>query len=448
MNAVPINQKLVQYSPEMESIDAFPGQVRSAVAFQFAPSAETFNEGLVMEFAADLLEASSDEAFAGTLRQLISRAGQAAMRVLDPSTTQALQGKLSGLAKNALPFAARTLGALRAGPSSMPPATATRVANPMARAAQVFGLELEGLSPEDKEFELTKSFVRLAVDAVRHAASLPDSLPPQTTALRATTEAARHWAPALLRVGSARRGSFPGPNGERPDVRNFTAVTHRKEPTMHDIDRTQLEYSNEQFEFGESEWSPEGGTFSESEELELATELLSVTNEGEFDRFLGDLVSRATKAVGNFARSSAGQAVGGVLKGVAKKALPMAGTAIGTYFGGPLGAKIGSGIANAASSALGLEGEMAGEDREFEGAKQFVKIAGQTAATAAAAPPGANPRAVAQQAAMSAAMQHAPGLLAGGATSPGAPSAAGAAAGGARSGRWLRRGSKIVLYGV
>jgi len=212
---------------------------------------------------------------------------------------------------------------------------------------------------------------------------------------------------------------------------------------MHDIDRTQLEYANEQFEFGESEWSPEaGGTFNENEETELATELLSVSNEGELDRFLGDLVSRATKAVGSFVRSPAGQAVGGVLKGVAKKALPMAGSAIGGYFGGPLGAKIGAGVANAASSALGLEGEMANEDREFEGAKQFVRIAGQTAATAAAAPQGANPRAVAQQAAMTAAMQHAPGLLARAGGTPSASQPTG------RSGRWLRRGSKIVLYGV
>jgi len=73
----------------------------------------------------------------------------------------------------------------------------------MAAAAQIFGLELEGLSPEDKEFELTRSFVRLAADAVRHAAAaaLPPSVPPQAIASRAATEAARHWAPGLLGAG-------------------------------------------------------------------------------------------------------------------------------------------------------------------------------------------------------------------------------------------------------
>ncbi|RZI55947.1 MAG: hypothetical protein EOP37_26185 [Rubrivivax sp.] len=220
---------------------------------------------------------------------------------------------------------------------------------------------------------------------------------------------------------------------------------------MHDLDRTQMEYENEQFEYGENEWSTESGAFSEAEEMELANELLSVTNEGELDRFLGNLLSRATKAIGNFARSPAGQAVGGVLKGVAKKALPMAGSAIGSYFGGPLGAKIGSGLANAASNALGLEAEMAGEDREFEGAKQFVRLAAQTAAQAASAPPNADPRAVAQQAAVAAARQLAPGLLTGGASAGGVgantPSTA-TRPGAAASGRWVRRGHRIVIYGA
>ena len=37
------------------------------------------------------------------------------------------------------------------------------------RAARIFGLELEGLSPDDKEFELAQHFIRFAADAVRHA---------------------------------------------------------------------------------------------------------------------------------------------------------------------------------------------------------------------------------------------------------------------------------------
>ncbi len=228
---------------------------------------------------------------------------------------------------------------------------------------------------------------------------------------------------------------------------------------MHDIDRTQMEYSSElssfeaeNYEFGEQEWAGEsqdetyGETvLTEAEETELASELLEVTNEAELDRFLGNLLSRAASAVGSAVRSPIGQAVGGVLKGVAKKALPLAGGALGAYVGGPLGAKIGSGLASAAGDALGLEAEsLEQEDREFEGAKQFVRLGADTLRQAAAAPNAADPRAAAQNAAIAAATQHAPGLLgAVGAATHGMPSA-----GRGRTGRWMRRGNKIVLYGV
>jgi hypothetical protein len=261
-------------------------------------------------------------------------------------------------------------------------------------------------------------------------------------------QAARHQAPGLfvdLALNSTR---------DRLSGRDFTAAHDSKEPTMHNIDTTQVEHFNESygfqggpFEFDESEWSPESGRiFNEAEEVQLASELLSVNNESELDRFLGDLVSKATKAVGSFVRSPVGQAVGGVLKGAAKKALPLAG-AVGGYFGGPLGSRIGTGLAHAAGNALGLDGEMSSEDREFEGARQFVRLAGQTAATAASAGQGADPRAVAQQAAIAAAKQHAPGLLNGSGARPSGAQHPRAAAG-ASSGRWLRRGDQIVLLGA
>ncbi|WP_338761514.1 hypothetical protein [Massilia sp. METH4] len=249
---------------------------------------------------------------------------------------------------------------------------------------------------------------------------------------------------------------------------------------MHDIDRTTLEfgqefgggsgYEMEQYEFGQGEWTGEGGgLLSEADEMELANELLSVTNEQELDQFLGSFLKKAASVAGNVIKSPVGQAVGGVLKGVAKKALPMAGGAIGGYFGGPLGAKIGSGLASAAGSALGLEaeGELSGEDREFEGAKTFVKIAADTVNRAAQAR-GGDPRQIAQQAATAAAKQFAPGLLGQGQSRAGQGALAtqggqgmqggqmsqgqgrsGAAGGrGASSGRWMRQGRKIILYGA
>ena len=267
---------------------------------------------------------------------------------------------------------------------------------------------------------------------------------------------------------------------------------------MHDIDRTTLEYGQQQMsgyeaEQFDGEWDGgaggQRGMFSEAEEMELASDLLSVSNEAELEQFLGDFLGKAASVAGQIIKSPIGQAVGGVLKGVAKKALPLAGGAVGGYFGGPLGAQIGSGLASAAGSALGLEAEaMGGEDREFEGARQFVRMAADTIERAAAAR-GGDPRAVAQAAATAAARQFAPGLLGKGAPGNGAAprhggnqmqepapqfgghfgaesggGLSGAAMGGQggmeghhgyhghhhhhHHGRWMRHGHKIVLYGV
>jgi uncharacterized protein (DUF697 family) len=229
---------------------------------------------------------------------------------------------------------------------------------------------------------------------------------------------------------------------------------------MHDIDRTQLEYAGEnpsfeeEFEF-EGEYTAEGGVLTEADEYELASELLGVSSEEELDQFLGSLIKRVASTAGKFIRSPIGKAIGGVLKGVAKKALPLAGSALGGAIGGPLGAKIGGGLANVAGKALGLEGEsLTQEDHEFEGARQFVRVAANTVNKAASAPPNADPRAVAQMAATQAVRQLAPGLLraAGAAGAAGAGGAGGGGASGmgrgAASGRWVRRGSSIVIIGA
>ncbi|MER2514711.1 MAG: hypothetical protein ABTQ25_20260 [Nitrosomonas ureae] len=233
---------------------------------------------------------------------------------------------------------------------------------------------------------------------------------------------------------------------------------------MHDIDRTQLEsnpelenYEHEQYEFGEygeygeTEWGGETGVFSEAQAVELAAELLEVSSEEELDRFLGSLLKKAGQVAGKFIKSPVGQQLGGLLKGAAKQALPMVGSAIGGYFGGSGGAKMGSQVASTAGRIFGLELEgLSHEDQEYEAAKSFVQFAGTAAKNAAMSPQGANPRAVAQSAVAAAARRLAPGLV------RGTPAAALAASGsvcpscgrGAMSGRWMRRGNKIILFGA
>lgn len=212
---------------------------------------------------------------------------------------------------------------------------------------------------------------------------------------------------------------------------------------MHDIDRTQLESGYEAFE-SDFEFGFETDTespFGEADEMELAADLLGVSTETELDQFLGSLIKRASSAVGKFIKSPTGKALGGILKGAAKQALPILGKAAGGFLGGPAGAALGGQLAGMASKTFGLELEgLSQEDQEFEVARQFVKFAGSAAKNAALAPPTASPIEAAKSAATTAAQRFAPGLLSG--------AAAAAGAGGGRSGRWIRRGRKIILYGV
>jgi hypothetical protein len=337
------------------------------------------------------------------------------------------------------------------------PKLAERVLSAGPAAGRMLGMELEGLSGEDRELETARQFMRFAGLAARRARQAARGDPRQRRRA-ALNLAARQLAPGLLPAIVSVMEREPVPQ---------SAASHQRGQIMHDIDRTTLEFGNEtsyegEYEF-ESEWGGEmgqQGMLTEAEEMELASELLSVTNEAELEQFLGGFLKKAASVAGDVIRSPVGKAIGGALKGVAKKALPLAGGAIGGYFGGPLGAKIGSGLASAAGSALGLEaeGELSGEDREFDGARTFVKVAADTVNRAAQAR-GGDPRQIAMQAATAAVRQHAPGLLskAGQAMGQGGQQGAargmgamGAMAGGMRgnAGRWVRQGRKIVLYGA
>jgi len=204
---------------------------------------------------------------------------------------------------------------------------------------------------------------------------------------------------------------------------------------MHDLDRTQLESYGETFGTG-FELGDETGVLTEADELELATELLTVSNEEELDQFLGKLF----KKVGKIARGP----LGGLLKSVAKKALPIVGGALGSAIPIPgIGTMIGTAAGNAAANMfeVNLEG-MSQEDQEFEIARRVVRLASSAAANAG---PAAATLAGAKAALMDAARAHAPGLvnavvngrLVGGTNGAGS-----------RTGRWIRRGHTIILLNV
>ncbi|HLX09204.1 MAG TPA: hypothetical protein VKY89_15230 [Thermoanaerobaculia bacterium] len=206
--------------------------------------------------------------------------------------------------------------------------------------------------------------------------------------------------------------------------------------------------------FGARQGAGPGRPFSEEQELELATELLTISHDQELEQFLGDIFKKVGQVAGKVMQSPVGKALGPILKKVAKTALPIVGGALGTFVGGPAGSALGSKLGSAASNLLGLELEgLSGEDRELEVAQRVVRLAADAAQQAAQAPPGAPAQQVARAALAAAAARHAPGLLRNGiGAAPGTHDGPHADPvghpGRAQQGRWVRRGNQIVVLGL
>ncbi|CAM2156241.1 conserved protein of unknown function [Pararobbsia alpina] len=169
-----------------------------------------------------------------------------------------------------------------------------------------------------------------------------------------------------------------------------------------------------EFEVGEGEFENEfeNEVSGEMQEMELAAELLAVNNEQEMEQFLGGLVKSIGRAATNFAKSSAGKALGGILRSAAKSALPIVGGALGNFIVPGAGGLIGGKLASMAGSALGLELEgLSNEDREFEVARRLVRIGQHAAHHLTTMPAHVPPARAARIAFLRAARQIAPGLL-------------------------------------
>ena len=194
---------------------------------------------------------------------------------------------------------------------------------------------------------------------------------------------------------------------------------------------TDPEVESFEFETGEESAGEVETPLDEVEEMELAAELLAVSSEEELDQFLGKFFKRAWRGIKKVARP-----LGGILKGIAKKALPFVGGALGSFIPIPgVGTALGSALGGAASKLLEVDLEgMSPEDQEFELARRFVRLANSAVTHAANAPDGGDPNAAALDA-----IRNAAGQLGGN---------YGQRARRKASGRWVRRGNKIVLLGA
>jgi hypothetical protein len=112
--------------------------------------------------------------------------------------------------------AAQTLPTLTAAfGADMKPAP-WRGKSPVAAAARVYGLELEGLSAEDRDFEIARQLIRFAQAAASRAANPPTALPAAAAVSAAVESAAQQFAPpGLLPPGPAIQ-TGPWVRRERP----------------------------------------------------------------------------------------------------------------------------------------------------------------------------------------------------------------------------------------
>ncbi len=145
-----------------------------------------------MELAAELLEITSDEELDMFLGKLFRKVGRGFRKFARSKIGRSLGGILKSVAKKALPIAGSALG-------SIVPGVGTALGAGLGSAAgRLFGLELEGMSPEDQEFEIARRYVRLATEAAKQASRAPAGASPSAVANKAMTIAASKHAPGLL----------------------------------------------------------------------------------------------------------------------------------------------------------------------------------------------------------------------------------------------------------
>ena len=162
-------------------------------------TSETFDEMSELDLATSLLEVNDEQELDRFLTSLVKTVSRSSSSGLSPDGMRALRDLLKKAAKKAVPFAAGAdSGVGGAGVKS---------------AGEIFGLELEGLSAEDQEFEVARRFVRFARGAVRSAAAGGRRGNPAAAARGGLVRAASKLAPGLLRrrrrtsTGGAGRGA-------------------------------------------------------------------------------------------------------------------------------------------------------------------------------------------------------------------------------------------------
>jgi uncharacterized protein (DUF697 family) len=154
-----------------------------------------FDEVEEMELASQLLETASEEELDQFFGKLISSAVKGVRGFAKSPVGKSLGGVLKNVAKVALPVAGAVGGSL------LMPGMGTAMGAKLGSAAgRMFGLELEGMTSEDQEFEVARRIVRLSGDAAQEAATTPADDDPDKVVKKIVVRKTQQHAPALARV--------------------------------------------------------------------------------------------------------------------------------------------------------------------------------------------------------------------------------------------------------
>jgi len=122
------------------------------------------------ELAAQLLDVVNEAELEDFLRKLAKKTLRRIGRPLSGAAQGALMGELRRTAERTLPALS-----VAVGDQTLPSAPAATQA-----ASRMFGVELEGMSPEDRDFEIARQFVRFAQSETERAAGTAARPRPQT----------------------------------------------------------------------------------------------------------------------------------------------------------------------------------------------------------------------------------------------------------------------------
>jgi hypothetical protein len=183
----PFSNPLTEYSPQMEF------ESEPATEVDGESGASLFDELQEMELAVRLLDVVNEAQLDHFLHDVVQEAEAASSGAVTSSNARALNDVLQ-TAVHQIWQRTETQGSATDRGGSIGAEFGRRLSS---MAGPILGLELEGLSAEDREFEAARQFVRFAGEAVRNVLTRERGTHPDDAAHHAFNEAAELFAPGL-----------------------------------------------------------------------------------------------------------------------------------------------------------------------------------------------------------------------------------------------------------